>query len=103
MGKEVISAQGFKLGKVDDIAFDEKSWSIKAFKIKLEKDIAERHNMKQLFRKSHVLVSVGHVQAVGDRVLLKSSTEEIMRLITFPSSVNQEPSSAQAVPQPITG
>ncbi len=90
IGKEVIGAQGFKLGKVDDIALDEKIWRVTSLKVKLEKGIAEEYNMRQRFRKSHVLVSVDQVQAVGDRVLLKSSNDEIMKLIASPVSLTSE-------------
>ena len=103
IGREAIGAEGFKLGKIDDIIFDEKSWSIVAFKIKLEKDVAERHNVRQRFRKSYVMVNVGHVQAIGDRVLLNSSNEEIMKLITFPGPSRQDPSTAQEFPNLVAG
>ena len=99
MGKEVIGAQGFRLGKIEDTVFDEKSWRVTSLKVKLEKDVAEKYNLRQRFRKSHVIISVEYVSAVGDRVLLKSSNEEIMKLISgMPSPVPEQPTAT-----PMTG
>lgn len=96
MGKEVIGAQGFRLGKVEDTAFDEKSWRVTSLKVKLEKDVAEKYSLRQRFRKSHVMVSVEYVSAVGDRVLLKSSNEEIMKLVSgTPPPITDKPAVSQ--------
>jgi sporulation protein YlmC with PRC-barrel domain len=98
IGKEAIEASGFKFGRIDDILFDEKTWTILALRIKLEKDVAEKHNVRQRFRKSYVTVSISHVQAIGDRVLLRSSNEDIMKLNTYSDSAKKDSSSQPVSP-----
>jgi sporulation protein YlmC with PRC-barrel domain len=81
IGKEIIESQGFKLGKVSDVQFDEKSWRIVGLEIELEKDVAEEHQLRHRLKKTRVMVHVEHIQAVGDRVILKGVKEDLMNLI----------------------
>ena len=82
VGREVIDSQGEKLGSIQDIKFDEKGWSILAIGVQLEKDAAERYNLKHRFRKTEVMVDVKHVQAVGDKVILSGTGKELLQLVT---------------------
>lgn len=98
VGKEVIGANGFKIGKVRDVDFDEKSWKAISLEVQLEKEVAEEHNLKRQFKKTRVLINVGHVQAVGDRVILSGSKEDLLKLIaTSSSTVPEERQEQQAV------
>jgi sporulation protein YlmC with PRC-barrel domain len=81
IGKEVIGAQGDKLGKVQDIQFDEKAWDVLAIGVELEKDVADEHKLAHRFRKTEVLISVKHIQAIGDKVILTGSGKELLQLI----------------------
>ena len=72
-GKEVIGSEGDTLGKVTDIQFDEKNWRVLALEVHLEKAVAEEHQLRHRLRKTRVSVSVDHIQAVGDKVVLKGS------------------------------
>jgi sporulation protein YlmC with PRC-barrel domain len=81
MGREVIGSSGFKLGKISDIDFDEKTWKVNSLQVHLEKDIAEEHELRHRFRKTKVLIHVDYVQALGERIILKGSREDLLKLI----------------------
>jgi len=80
-GKEVIGSEGDKLGRVADTQFDERSWRVLALEVRLEKEVAEEHQLRHRLRKTLVFVSVEHIQAVGDKVVLKGSKEDLLKLI----------------------
>jgi len=82
IGKEVIGSQGERLGTVRDIQFDEKGWNVLAIGVQLDKEVADEHNLGHRFRKTEVLISVKHIQAVGDKVILTGSSKELLQLIT---------------------
>jgi sporulation protein YlmC with PRC-barrel domain len=86
-GKEVIGSEGALLGKVVDIQFDEKTWGVLAVEVHLEKDVAEEHQLRHRLRKTLVLVRVEHIQAVGDKVILKGSKEDLLTLIASSAGV----------------
>jgi len=82
MGKEVITSQGQFIGKISDLQFDEKTWRVTAFYVELNKDVAEEQKLKRLFRKTQVPINVDHVQGVADRIVLKGSKKDILKLIS---------------------
>jgi len=90
VGREVIASNGFKLGEVEDTEFDEKEWKLISIEVRLEKNVAEEHNLRHRFRKTRVLIHVDHVQAVGDRVILKGSKEDLLKLIASATSTVPE-------------
>ena len=81
IGREVISSQGEKLGRVRDVQFDERGWSVLALGVQLEKDVADRYDLKRRFRKTEVVIEVKQIQAVGDKVILTGSSKELLQLI----------------------
>jgi sporulation protein YlmC with PRC-barrel domain len=87
---EVIGSDGWKLGEVEDTQFDEKEWRVLAIEVALEKDVAKEHNLGRHFRKTRVLINVEHVQAVGEKVILKGSKEELLKLIATSPMVRSE-------------
>ncbi len=89
VGREVIGSKGFKLGKITDTEFDEKTWKVNSLEIHLEKEAAEEHELRHRFRKK-VLIHVDHVQAVGERVILKRSKEDLLKLIASASPAPEE-------------
>jgi sporulation protein YlmC with PRC-barrel domain len=90
-GKEVIGSEGALLGKVVDVQFDEKNWAVLSVEVHLEKDVAEEHQLRHRLRKTLVLIRVEHIQAVGDKVILKGSKEDLLKLIASSAGV-QSPS-----------
>ena len=96
VGKEVIGSDGFKLGKITDTEFDEKNWILNSLEVHLEKDVAEEHELRRRFRKTKVLIHVDHVQAVGEKVILKGSKEDLLKLIASErSAVSEKQQQAQ--------
>ena len=89
-GKEVIGSEGDMLGKVIDTQFDEKTWRVLALEVHLEKEVAEEHQLRHRLRKTLVLVNVEHIQAVGDKVVLKGSKEDLLKLIASSTAMEQE-------------
>ena len=96
-GKEVIGSDGFKLGKIRDTDFDENTWKVGSIEIELEKDVAEEHHLKHRFRKTRVLIHTERVQGVGDRVLLKGSKEDLLKLIASAASTVLEEEREEAL------
>ncbi len=91
LGKEVIASNGFKLGTITDTEFDENTWKVTSLEVHLEKEIAEEYNLRQRLKKTKVLIHADHVQAVGERVILRGAREDLLRLIgSAPPSVPQE-------------
>jgi|SRR5579875_3389423 len=103
--KEVIGSDGFKLGKVRDTEFDENTWKFNSLEVHLEKDVAEEHHLRHRFRKTTVLINVDHVQSVGDRVILKGSKEDLLKLIASAISTLPEEQKEQQreVPESVAG
>ena len=46
MGKEVLGAEGWKIGKVKEILIDKERWAITALSLDLESNIAKEFNLK---------------------------------------------------------
>jgi sporulation protein YlmC with PRC-barrel domain len=89
-GKEVIGSEGDTLGKVIDTQFDEKTWEVLALEVHLDKEVAEEHQLRHRLRKTLVLVNIEHIQAVGDKVVLKGTREDLLKLIASTASMEQE-------------
>ncbi len=101
VGKEVIGSDGFKLGKIRDTEFDVNTWKMNFLEVQLEKDVAEEHHLRQRFRKTRVQIQVDHIQSVGDRVILKGSKEDLLKLIaTITPDVPKE-QNQQQISEPI--
>jgi sporulation protein YlmC with PRC-barrel domain len=90
VGKEVIGSNGFKLGTITDTEFDENTWKVNSLEIHLEKDIAEEYNLRHRLRKTKVLIHVDHVQAVGERVILKGAREDLLKLLGSAAQAPEE-------------
>jgi sporulation protein YlmC with PRC-barrel domain len=81
LGMEVVGNNGWLIGKVEDVIFSENSWQIDALDVRLEANIAKEFDMKRRFRKTHVRLNISNVQGIGDHVTLKTSKQDIYRII----------------------
>ena len=81
MDKEVIGLNGWLIGTVRNVAFDENTWQIRSLDVQLDGDVAKEFEMKKVFRSTHIPLDVTHVQGIGDKVSLKTSKEELMALV----------------------
>jgi len=80
MDKEVIGLNGWVIGTVKNVMFDDKTWHIGSLDVQLDGDVAKEFEMKKVFRSTHILLDVTHVQGIGDKVSLKTSKEDLMAL-----------------------
>jgi sporulation protein YlmC with PRC-barrel domain len=78
IGKEVVGAEGWKIGKVKDIMIDKDTWAVTSLSIDLESNIAKEFKLKKMWGKSDLTIPVGHVQGVADRIVLKTSKSQIL-------------------------
>ena len=78
MDKEVIGLNGWVIGTIKDVVFDEKNWKIGFLDVELDPEIAKEYDMKKLFRATHIPLDVDQVQGIGDKVTLKTSKEDLM-------------------------
>lgn len=81
IGKEVIGSAGYDLGKITNVLFDEKEWKVLALEVHLHKDVADEHRLRQRFRKTKVMINVDNIQGLRDRVVLKGTKEDLLKLI----------------------
>ncbi len=78
LDKEVIGLNGWIIGTIKDVVFDDKTWKIGFLDVELDPNIAKEYDMKKLFRSTHIPLAVDQVQGIGDKVTLKTSKEELM-------------------------
>jgi sporulation protein YlmC with PRC-barrel domain len=78
---EVVGSNGWKIGKVKDLVIDPKIWQASALLIELEKSVASEFSLKHRLSRTQIPLSVNLVQGVGDRVVLKSSKEEVFQQV----------------------
>jgi sporulation protein YlmC with PRC-barrel domain len=88
IGLEVVGSNAWKIGKVKDLVIETKSWQVTAIVVELEKSVAEEFRLKRRLSKTHIPLNVSYVQAVGDRVILKSSKEEVFQQVAAATSEN---------------
>jgi sporulation protein YlmC with PRC-barrel domain len=87
---ETVDSSGWKIGKVKDVIVDRNTWRVTALEIELEKSIAKEFQMKHRLSSTKVPVSVAHIQAIGDKVVLEASKEEVLQqaLVESPSQTS---------------
>jgi sporulation protein YlmC with PRC-barrel domain len=78
---EVVGNNGWLIGKVKDVIFNETTWQIDALDVKLESKIAQEFDMKKRFRSTHVRLNIANIQGIGDHVTLKTSKQELYKMI----------------------
>jgi len=75
--KEVLGEAGHLIGKVKDANIDDKTWAITTLEVELTGDTAKELHLKKTFGSTSVPVATNVIGAVGDKVMLKTSTEEL--------------------------
>ena len=76
--KEVIGLNGYIIGTIKSLVYDEKTWQIGFLDVQLDNDIAKEFDMKKFLRGTRININVAQVQGVGDKVTLKTGKEELM-------------------------
>lgn len=75
--KEVIGPAGKLIGKVKDGKIDDKTWLVSSLDVELEGNVAKEFHIKKTFGSTTVPIATTMVGAVGDKVVLKASMEEL--------------------------
>jgi sporulation protein YlmC with PRC-barrel domain len=78
MNKEVVGAEGWKIGAVREILIDRDKWAITALSVTLESNVAKEFSLKKMWGRSSITIPIGHVQGVGDRIVLKISKTQVL-------------------------
>lgn len=85
--KEVIGAAGKLLGKVKDGTIDDKTWQMTSLDVELQGSVAKEFNIKKTFGSTTVPIPTNYVSAVGDKVVLKASAEELANSLNTTAKV----------------
>jgi sporulation protein YlmC with PRC-barrel domain len=83
--KEVIGLNGWIIGIVKNVEYDDKTWKVESLDVELDGDVAKEFEMKKILRSTHIPLDVSLIQGIGDKVTLKLGKEELMALIGRPS------------------
>ena len=81
-GKEVIGPNGTVIGKVEDVRLDPNGWQVSSFEISLDRNTAEQIGIKKRFGKSEMPLKPSFVGEVGEKMLLKTSKDELVQYVT---------------------
>lgn len=79
--REVVGQQGKLIGKVKDVILDPSSWQIKDIEIQLDSNVAKDYNMKHTFGKTVISLKTSYIQGVGDKIIVRYTSDELGRLI----------------------
>jgi sporulation protein YlmC with PRC-barrel domain len=78
--KEVVGAEGWRIGKVREIVIDKDKWAVTGLSVALESNVAKEFNLKKMWGRSDITIPISQVQGVGDRIVLKSSKTQIFEI-----------------------
>ncbi|HKW03985.1 MAG TPA: PRC-barrel domain-containing protein [Nitrososphaerales archaeon] len=81
IGMEVVGQRGWKLGKIENISVDTVGWHVKSLDVKLEKEVAERLNMKKFLRSTNLPVGTERVTGIGNVVSINYTQEDVDKLM----------------------
>jgi sporulation protein YlmC with PRC-barrel domain len=92
IGKTVVGAKGWKIGKVTEILFDSDTFQINGIEVELQSNIARELNLKKALRSSKLALNIGEIQGVADQVVLKIDKDVLRKLVEVgpPSNGNSE-------------
>lgn len=94
LDKDVVVADGWKIGKSKEIICDPNSWMITKLEVELNEKISDEIGESVPLRRHHVPLDVSYVQGIGDVITLKATKEEIIRVLSaYSKSVRQSNSS----------
>jgi len=97
LGKQVVGASGWRIGKVKDLIFDETTWRIGSLEVTLDRKVAQEYQMKKILVRTSLEVDVKMVHAIGDHVLLSVTKPGLRRMLSGwaespPSAGGSDPS-----------
>ncbi len=77
VGKEVVTKDGVRLGKVADLLISQDNWAVVGLIIQLSKQVARAIGFKSVIRAQRVSIPIGYVVGVRDVVALTVTLEEV--------------------------
>ena len=78
IGKSVVSQDGAEIGDIQALDVDVDSWKVAALEIRLERGVLEKLNLKKpLLGSQSVRIATDRVSGVSDKVVLKSTVDQI--------------------------
>ncbi len=80
--KEIIDKDGDTIGKVKGTNFDGKTWQITTLDVELDNKVAEDIGMKKRFGHTKLPLKSSFVSAIGDRIVLGSSKQELENYVS---------------------
>jgi sporulation protein YlmC with PRC-barrel domain len=80
VGREVLGSGGWRIGRVQEVVFDETNWQIRSLDVKLDRSVAQEFQMKKLFFKTTVKIDVTSVHAVGDHIMLSVTKSQLGKM-----------------------
>lgn len=80
IGKEVVGAEGWNIGKVRELVVDKERWTVTGLSVGLESNVAKAFNLKKMWGAGDLAIPVAHVQAAGDRIILKIPKSQIAEI-----------------------
>jgi sporulation protein YlmC with PRC-barrel domain len=77
-GKSVISADGKTVGKLADLALDERAWSVAAIVVEVDPAVASLFGVKRkLLRAPRVNIAADRVEVVSDVIKLRENLADL--------------------------
>ncbi|RLG47174.1 MAG: hypothetical protein DRO06_03250 [Thermoproteota archaeon] len=77
LGKEVVTSDGFKLGKVEDLLVDEEGWKVTDLVVSLTRQSAKAVGLRKILGSVKVALPVETASGIGDVVTLSKPIEEV--------------------------
>jgi sporulation protein YlmC with PRC-barrel domain len=75
--KEVVGKNGTLLGRSTNAIVDTATWKVNAIEVALDGEVAKELDVKKLFKSTTIPLQVGDIDAVGDKILLKTDKQEL--------------------------
>ena len=84
--KEVVSKDGTLMGRSTNANIDTTAWKVTSIEVDLEGAVAQELDVKKLFRSTTIPVNVEQIEAVGNKILLKTNKESMAPQIVSSAS-----------------
>ena len=81
VGLEVVGPRGWKIGKIEEVPVDTNTWRVREIEVKLEKEVAERLNMKHRFGSATLPISTERITGIGNVVSINYTQDDVDNLI----------------------
>lgn len=82
VGLEVVGPHGWRIGKVKHVPVDTNTWRVVEIEVELEKEVAERLNMKHHFRSTVIPIRTDKVTGVGNVISINYTQQDVDNLMS---------------------